>query len=191
MTHNQALNYLGISEISEAEDAIEQALFLLRQQIISKGNIPQLLIARKNKLKQLKQVSKTLSIEYKSEFNNMEINNLYSFNLIDSFNIYHKNKTLIFQQISSNLNFETLDFSIDNLILNLKMYCQFWPELNLENEENILLSKELDSMNMLALLKELELKGICEFSDLNTNELPETLVYEIKRLNALKKQFEE
>ena len=190
MTQNEALNYLGISELSEVRDALEEELFLLRQQIISKGNIPQLLIARKKKLNQLNEVASILNIKKKSKYNQLLINKLESLNLIDCFNLFQKNKALILQKISSELNFENIEHCIDNLMLNLKMYCSLWPELNFENGEQVLLSKELDSMEMLHLLKELESKNICNFSDLTKHELPKPLIMEIKRLNALRKQFE-
>jgi hypothetical protein len=88
------------------------------------------------------------------------------------------------------LNFENIEICIDHLILNLKMYCSLWPEFNSENEEKVLLSKELDSMEMLTLLKELESQNICAFSDLDKHQLPRQLIIEIQRLNAVRKQFE-
>ena len=189
MNKHEALNYLGIQKQSDAFEALEEELFLLRQFLISKGNIPQLLIARKKKLSQLKEVATTLNSKKESRLKYISINKLESSTLINYFNSFENNKALIFQQLSSKLDFEILECSIDNLILNLKMYSSLWPEFNSENKEQVLLSKELDRMEMLAILKELESKGICEFSDLNEKEIPETLIYEIKRLNALKKQF--
>lgn len=191
MNQYEALNYLGIQKESDAFEALEEELFLLRQFIISKGNLPQLLIARKKKLSQLKEVAKTLNSKIESKHNYISINQLDSSTLINYFNSFENNKALIFQQLSSGLDFEILEYSIDNLILNLKMYSSLWPEFNSENKEQVLLSKELDRMEMLAILKELESKGVCEFSDLNEKEISETLIYEIKRLNALKKQFVE
>ncbi len=189
MNKHEALNYLGIQKQSDAFEALEEELFLLRQFLISKGNIPQLLIARKKKLSQLKEVATKLNSKKESRLKYISINKLESSTLINYFNSFENNKALIFQQLSSKLDFEILECSIDNLILNLKMYSSLWPEFNSENKEQVLLSKELDRMEMLAILKELESKGICEFSDLNEKEIPETLIYEIKRLNALKKQF--
>jgi hypothetical protein len=189
MTKHEALNYLGISDFSEASDALEEALFSLRQQIISKGNLPQLLLVRKKKLKQLEQAALVLEIKKDTKIKNILINSLDSINLINCFNLFQKNKAHILQQISYDLNFENLENCIDNLMLNLKMYASVWPELTCEKEE-VLLSKELDSMEMLIILKELQTKNVLNFSDLKLEILPKSLVLEIKRLNLLKKQFE-
>lgn len=191
MTKHEALNYLGISDFSEASDALEEALFSLRQQIISKGNLPQLLLVRKKKLKQLEQVALVLEIKKYTNTKNILINSLDLINLINCFNLFQKNKAQILQQISFDLNFENLENCIDNLMLNLKMYASVWPEFTSDKEEEeILLSKELDSMEMLIILKELQTKNVLNFSDLKLEILPTSLVLEIKRLNLLKKQFE-
>jgi hypothetical protein len=190
MTKHEALNYLGISDFSEASDALEEALFSLRQQIISKGNLPQLLLVRKKKLKQLEQVALALEIKKHTNTKNLLINSLDIINLINCFNLFQKNKAQILQQISYDLNFENLENCIDNLMLNLKMYASVWPEFTSEKEEEVLLSKELDSMEMLIILKELQTKNVLNFSDLKLEILPKSLVLEIKRLNLLKKQFE-
>ena len=190
MTKHEALNYLGISDFSEASDALEEALFSLRQQIISKGNLPQLLLVRKKKLKQLEQVALVLEIKKYTNTKNILINSLDLINLINCFNLFQKNKAQILQQISFDLNFENLENCIDNLMLNLKMYASVWPEFTSEKEEEVLLSKELDSMEMLIILKELQTKNVLNFSDLKLEILPKSLVLEIKRLNLLKKQFE-
>ena len=190
MTKHEALNYLCISDFSEASDALEEALFSLRQQIISKGNLPQLLLVRKKKLKQLEQVALVLEIKKDTNTKNILINSLDLINLINCFNLFQKNKAQILQQISYDLNFENLENCIDNLMLNLKMYASVWPEFTSEKEEEVLLSKELDSMEMLIILKELQTKNVLNFSDLKLEILPTSLVLEIKRLNLLKKQFE-
>lgn len=190
MTKHEALNYLGISDFSEASDALEEALFSLRQQIISKGNLPQLLLVRKKKLKQLEQVALVLEIKKYTNTKNILINSLDLINLINCFNLFQKNKAQILQQISFDLNFENLENCIDNLMLNLKMYASVWPEFTSDKEEEVLLSKELDSMEMLIILKELQTKNVFNFSDLKLEILPTSLVLEIKRLNLLKKQFE-
>lgn len=190
MTKHEALNYLGISDFSEASDALEEALFSLRQQIISKGNLPQLLLVRKKKLKQLEQVALALEIKKHTNTKNLLINSLDLINLINCFNLFQKNKAQILQQISFDLNFENLENCIDNLMLNLKMYASVWPEFTSDKEEEVLLSKELDSMEMLIILKELQTKNVLNFSDLKLEILPTSLVLEIKRLNLLKKQFE-
>ena len=190
MTPNEALNYLGISHYDEANDAIEETLFSLRQQIIAKGNLPQLLDARKKKLNQLKQIKSALNIFNNIEFKEFKINYLNSFNLIDCFNNYEKNKAIIFKQISSQLSIENLENCIDNLNLNIKIYCSCWPQIDRKKDEQVFLSNELESMEMLAILKNLESENICTFSDLSAIVLPEPLAIEIKRLNLLKESFD-
>jgi len=185
----EAETLLKLDEFDSDEEALEQQLFDLHQQLISKAFIPQLLFARKVKLQQLKEICEVLSIELIENSNSFVIKELEAVNLIKSFNDYQKNNSLILSQLSSDLTIHTLDSAIDSLLLNLKNWSLLWPKLELSLDEKILLSKELDSMSFYQVLKELQSINIHSFNNLKKEILPSNLIYEIKRLNLISIYF--
>ena len=189
MSIKEAETLLKLDEFDSADEALEQQLFDLHQQLISKPIIPQLIQARKVKLKKLIEICHVLSIKTNQEFNIFKINELYSINLIQSFNVYQKNNSLILSQLSSDLTIHTLDSAIDSLLLNLKNWSSLWPKLELSFDEKILLSNELDSMSFYQVLKELKSINILSFINLKKEILPSNLIYEIKRLNLISNYF--
>ncbi len=189
MSIKEAETLLRLHEFESAEEALEQQLFDLHQQLISKPIIPQISLARKVKLKQLVEICHILSIETNKNFNSFKINELDSINLIQSFNDYQKNKSLILSQINRNLTIQTLDAAIDALLFNLKNWSKLWPNLEIISDEKILLSKELESMEFYQVLKEMSLINVLNFNDLTLTNIPDKLNTEIKRLNLINSYF--
>ena len=189
MSIKEAETLLRLHEFESAEEALEQQLFDLHQQLISKPIIPQISLARKVKLKQLVEICHILSIETNKNFNSFKINELDSINLIQSFNDYQKNKSLILSQINRNLTIQTLDAAIDALLFNLKNWSKLWPNLEIISDEKILLSKELESMEFYQVLKEMSLINVLNFNDLTSTNIPDKLNTEIKRLNLINSYF--
>jgi hypothetical protein len=185
----EAETLLRLDEFDSAEEALEQQLFDLHQQLISKPIIPQLLQARKVKLQQLIEICLVLSIETNQNFNLFKINELDSINLIQSFNDYQKNKSLILSQLALDLTIQTLDAALDALLLNLKNWSKLWPLITILEDEKILLSKELESMEFYQVLKELKQANVLNFKDLDFTQLPMNLIHEIKRLNLINAYF--
>ena len=189
MSIKEAETLLRLDEFDSAEEALEQQLFDLHQQLISKPIIPQLLQVRKVKLQQLREICHILSIETNQEFNSFKINELDSINLIQSFNDYQKNKSLILSQLARDLTIQTLDAALDALLLNLKNWSKLWPKLEIKSDEKILLSKELESMEFYQVLKEMSLVNVLNFNDLILTTVPDKLNTEIKRLNLISVYF--
>ena len=189
MSIKEAETLLRLDEFDSAEEALEQQLFDLHQQLISKPIIPQLLQARKVKLQQLTEICHVLSIETNRIFNSFKINELDSFNLIQSFNDYQKNKSLILSQLARDLTIQTLDAALDTLLLNLKKWSKLWPLITILEDEKILLSKELESMEFYQVLKELKQANVLNFKDLDFTQLPVNLIHEIKRMNLINTYF--
>lgn len=189
MTSQEARIFLKVEEFESYEEAFEFQLFELKQQLISKPCIPQLLQVRILKLKQLKEICKVLQIDVQKTSLELKINHLNSFNLIDCFNTYQKNKTLILIQLSSNLNINSLEISMNLLLQNLKQWSMLWHKKVIHKKDKILLSKELESMEFYQVLKELKEHNIIYFNDLKEEKLPANLIYEIKRLNLISESF--
>ena len=189
MTKQEASIIIRVDDFESFEEALEFQLFELKQQLISKPCIPQLLQARLSKLSQLKEATLVLDIKTESVNLNLEINELDSSNLIDSFNSYQKNKNLILARLSSKLTFDLLDVSINLMLENLKKWSKLWPIITILEDEKILLSKELESMEFYQVLKELKHANVLNFKDLYFKKLPNNLNHEIKRLNLISNYF--
>ena len=189
MIKQEASIFLGIEDFESFEEALEFRLFELKQQLISKPCIPQLLQARLSKLKQLKEACRALEFEIKSTTIELKINELNIYSLIDCFNSFQKNKNIILARLFSNLTIDLMEISINLLLENLKVWSKLWPKIPILEDEKILLSKELESMEFYQVLKELKQVNVLNFNDLDFTQLPENLNHEIKRLNLISECF--
>ena len=189
MTKQEASIFLRIEDFESCEEALEFQLFELKQQLISKPCIPQLLQARLSKLKQLKEACRALEFEIESTIIELKINELNIYSLTDCFNSFLKNKNVILARLSSNLTIDLMEISINLLLENLKVWSKLWPKIPILEDEKILLSKELESMKFYQVLKELKQVNVFNFKDLDFDLLPENLNHEIKRLNLISEYF--
>jgi hypothetical protein len=185
MNQIEALKFLGIDSILECEEAIENKIFEIKQEIISNCHVPQLILAKQKKLKHLVSICETLIINFKKENEKFEIEPLNSESMLDSFNLYHKNRALILQKIASNSELHVLIFCSDLLLQNLRTWAQKWPKLEIEMKDYVKLSKELESVEMLRLIKNLNEHNVFNFNDLNSENTQKDLMIEIQRLNQI------
>lgn len=190
MTPTEAEIILQLNSFDNLEDAVENQLFEIRQQLINKVVLPQLLKARKQKLIQLKTAAEVSGFEFKNSSNSLVLKPLKELTLIDTFNTFQENKTKISQQLSTELSFENIENCIDLLSENLRNWCELWSEIEPIKDSEILLSKELDSMRFYEILKSLQLKNIVNFDALVGEEIPFELQLEIARLNEINKLFQ-
>lgn len=190
MTPSEAEIILQLNSFDNLEDAVENQLFEIRQQLINKVVIPQLLKARKQKLIQLKTASEVSGFEFKKSSNSLVLKPLKELTLIDTFNTFQENKTKILQQLSGELSFENIENCIDLLSDNLRNWCELWSVIEVKNATEVLLSKELESMRFYEILKSLQLKNINNFDALVGEEIPLELQIEIVRLNEINKLFQ-
>jgi len=143
VTKQEASIFIGIEDFETCEEALEFRLFELKQQLISKPCIPQLLQARLSKLKQLKEACRALEFEIESTIIELKINELNIYSLTDCFNSFQKNKNFILAQLSANLTIDLMEISINLLLENLKGWSKLWPKIPISEDEKIVLSKEL------------------------------------------------
>jgi hypothetical protein len=75
-------------------------------------------------------------------------------------------------------------------VKNLKNWAKKWPKLETDGKNEVKLSKELESVEMLRLIKEVNSYNILNFNDLKSENTPKDLMIEIQRLNDLTTFFE-
>jgi len=185
MTQNEALSFLGIDEISASKDAIDAALFELKNQLFSSSHLPQLLDAKRNKLVKLKEVAEVLNQLFSQQPLDIQIQNNDTTAIMESFNIYQKNESIIKQKIILSNDINVLLTCIDLFLENLKTWCYKWSKINFEQISDVKISNALYSMEMLQCIKELNQNEIIFFDQLNESILQNKLKIEISRLNQL------
>lgn len=185
MTQNEALSFLGIDEISMSKDAIEAALFDLKNQLFSSSHLPQLLDTKRNKLLKLKEVAEVLNLLFSQQLSDIQIQNNDSPAIMESFEIYQKNESIIKQKIILSNDINVLLTCIDSLLENLKMWCYKWSKIKFVQISDVKISIALDNMEMLQCIKELNQKEIIFFDQLNESILQNKLKIEISRLIQL------
>jgi hypothetical protein len=183
MNQHEALKFLGVHSISESEEAIENKLFEIKQEITANCHVPQLIVAKQKKLKQISSISEIFNIQIPKEESNFQLEKLETDSMLDSFNLYHKNRSQILQKIFSSNDIHFIIYCSDLLLLNLKIWAEKWPKLDTHSKEEVKLSKELESVEMYRLIKEMNEKGIVFFNELEKTNISESLKIEIGRLN--------
>jgi hypothetical protein len=189
MNEHEAINYLDIASLSESQEAIEHKIFQLKQELISSCHVPQLIVAKQKKLRQLISISEILNISIEKLEADFEIEDLETNSILDSFNLYHKNRAIILREILANDNLNFLISCSDLLLINLKKWVEKWPLIQSNPAEEIKLSKELESVEMYRLIKELNEKNKLVFSDLDLINETSTIKIEIERLNLIASYF--
>ena len=105
--------------------------------------------------------------------------------ILESFNTYHLNRTLLMQKITLSNNCRFIISCIDLLIKNTQIWCEKWSKMKLNEELEVKISKELDSIQMLQTIKSLKNRDILKFVDLREEDLAHPLLQEIRRLNLI------
>lgn len=189
MNEHEAINYLGITSLSESQEAIEHKIFQLKQELISSCHVPQLIVAKQKKLRQLISISEILNISIEKLEADFEIENQETNSILDSFNLYHKNRAFILREILANDNLYFLISCSDLLLINLKKWAEKWPLIQSNPADEIKLSKELESVEMYRLIKELNENNKLVFSDLDLINETRSIKIEIERLNLIASYF--
>ena len=190
MNQIEALKFLGIDSILDAEEAIENKIFEIKKEIIASCHVPQLILAKQKKLKQLVSICEICHIQLETEFEKFELEHLDSESILDTFNLYHKNRSQIFQKIASNSDLNLIVYTCDLLYQNLRNWAIKWPKLESVVYVDVKLSKELESVEMFRIIKNLNERNVFDFNDLKFENIPTDLFIEIQRLNELTSYFD-
>jgi len=109
--------------------------------------------------------------------------------LADLFNAYYINKNTLKQRLFATFSIEELSLLLKEMCENEKTFANLFDFL--EIDEQLIVSKEPDPMDIHEAIKEASDKKIHTLADVknNTNKLPFTLLKEMKRLLLLSKKY--
>lgn len=193
MTHAEAKNHLNWNE-SEDEliDAYENQLFSHRQFFLTKTPIPTVFSGRFSKLKLMDESFEILGGVLKSEAA-LEID--FSFEseeiraVVSTYQLGRNQFKLAYSQAKSGK--ALIEIAQQQLRFE-GLYLSKWKSELTEENASLLLSKEMDPMELLHAIQEAASSGVMTFSELqkNAKKVPEILVNEKNRLSLLYKKFE-
>jgi len=145
---------LNTNEFDSPLEAYEHQLFSIRKNLMIYPVIPSLFYKKREKLRKLSQAYAHFG-KMKETAEIYELMPLTGENLREKFISYEQNKSLIKQHLSRFLNASNIEQGILRLIDNLALWAEELKDMRLEHIEIEAVSKELDSMTMHTLFKEI------------------------------------
>lgn len=187
MTSAEALNWLGADDPEDALDLFEEKLFELKQYFLQKPIISKLYLAQIRKIKTFSEVA--FALGFTSDENDEKLQDGefdFSENIIESVSHFEKLRSRFRLSVSSTLSPLDLEREVLQIVEIQQLFLKKWPEI--EVEDDTIISREPDPMELLMALRTAQERGISHFSDLRQSgtELPEALLNEWKRLSLLR-----
>lgn len=197
MTKSEALLFFPFDESEEEiEEVYESLLFEYKLFFQSKVPIRKVFNSKIQKLKKMHEAFLVLGGQIESAIFELDLK-LTNGSMLDLFNQYQRLRNSIKVQLLSVENAVELEKIVNHYLLLEEMYRNYWPQIELDSEEQISVSVEPDSMSLLKALKELEGEQICDFSQLHSksaekieNNSLNIILMEAKRLSLLRKMDE-
>ena len=197
MTKSEALLFFPFDESEEEiEEVYESLLFDYKLFFQSKVPIRKVFNSKIQKLKKMHEAFLILGGQIESAIFESDLK-LTNGSMLDVFNQYQRLRNSIKVQLLSVENAVELEKIVNQYLLLEDMYRNYWPQIELDSEEQISVSVEPDSMLLLKALKELEGEQISDFSQLQSkssekieNNSLNIILMEAKRLSLLRKMDE-
>ncbi|MFN5418152.1 MAG: hypothetical protein ACK5B9_13930 [Flavobacteriia bacterium] len=190
MTEKEARVFLNLSadfDEDEIVEAQENLLFELKQFFLTRVPLRKLFQSRLEKLIKLEETFSVYKIEMQ-KFKKIAMNfNFESDDILLVYNSYQAENKRLKSLISQSYIPSEVSFYVEQLIYLEKKYAQKWfSDSNLD--ENIIVSKEADAMELLESIKNYEGKSFSALKK-NENSPSETLLNEMKRLSLLAHKY--
>ena len=165
MTEAEARIFLGLENGEDPQEALEEQLFQFKQFFTSRPIIQSTFKSKLEKLKKLDEAACFFEIEHRDSLV-YETESFGGFeNIEEAFQCYQILKSILFQRIQIIRAPLELQQCVEDLLQLNSDYIRLWPNTNL-NESAVILSKEVDPMELLADIKRMKVNGIMTFDDL-------------------------
>lgn len=186
MTIEEAKVYLPHADRDELLDIIDEKLFEFQQFFLTKAPIVKVWNGRVAKLERYIEALGVLGHSLYTSNEDTEFLADLPDNVSEAFSIYNQKVALMKIRISSSKDFLALKNAVRSYLEFQLNYQQLWRNDNLELNEEVILGKEPDVMELVEAIKEFNLNGGETFSDIPKlgNEV---LLKEMKRVSLLLK----
>ncbi len=165
MTEAEARIFLGLEKDDDPQEALEEQLFQFKKFFTSRPIIQSTFKSKLEKLKKLDEAACFFEIEHRDSLV-YETESFGGFeNIEEAFQCYQILKSILFQRIQIIRAPLELQQCVEDLLQLNSDYIRLWPNTNL-NESAVILSKEVDPMELLADIKRMKENGIVTFEDL-------------------------
>ncbi len=188
MTRQEALNVLGIDDPEESTDAFEELLFEIKQYFLTKPVVSKLFLAQLTKIDRLYEAAEVLGVEISSEkapISDMKVH--FEGVVLNDYLLYEKARAHFKQVLLKTIDRAEIKSIIHQLLEVQQAFLTLWPKIS---DDNVVIGKEPDPMELLASIKEVNESGVYRFDqlDLSLNAIPAILLNEWKRLSLLSKK---
>jgi len=181
MTIDEAKIYFVTTDKEELESEYQTELFKQKNFFVTTSPIPKVFLARLKKLKRIHEAYLTLGGEdFPSDY--LETRIALDDDLGSSFRVYNKVRNVVRQKIMITKSVSDLERMVLDLLEETRLYAKVWSD-QYDNLEGVLVSNEMDQMNVLQELKRLEYSGIVTIEELKKLDKENILVRESKRLS--------
>ena len=190
MTVKEAEIFLKLGNDFDEDDIIdaqENLLFELKQFFLTRVPLQKLFQSRLDKLSKLEETYSVFQIEKENFAKNSLDLTFDSDDILSVYNSYQLENKRIKNFISQSNNPNEVCFYVQELILLEKKYAQKWFDEKFI-DEGVVVSKELDPMELLASIKNFSGKSFAALKK-NQNSPSETLLNEMKRLSLLAHKY--
>ena len=196
MTEKEALVVIGVLDRDDdLRDLLEDALFEIKQFIISKPLISKLIDGQIKKLEKLSEVVRVLNIDSKNTANTKEewLHQFSNESILSVLNSFELKKAKLKQYLSFTYSPSEMIYVISQLIQLQADYSACWPLVEVVEDEGVVISKEPDVMQLLVEIKKMSTEGILAFQQLTQISLDQypAMQQELKRLSLLRKKENE
>jgi hypothetical protein len=196
MTEKEALVVIGaLDRDDDLRDLLEDALFEIKQFIISKPLISKLIDGQIKKLEKLSEVVRVLNIDSKNTANSKEewLHQFSNESILSVLNSFELKKAKLKQYLSFTDSPSEMIYVISQLIQLQADYSACWPLVEVAEDEGVVISKEPDAMQLLVEIKKMSTEGILAFQQLTQISLDQypAMKQELKRLSLLRKKENE
>ena len=196
MTEKEALVVIGVlHRDDDLRDLLEDALFEIKQFIISKPLISKLIDGQIKKLEKLSEVVRVLNIDSKNTANTKEewLHQFSNESILSVLNSFELKKAKLKQYLSFTDSPSEMIYVISQLIQLQADYSACWPLVEVVEDEGVVISKEPDVMQLLVEIKKMSTEGILAFQQLTQISLDQypAMQQELKRLSLLRKKENE
>ncbi|MCF8416223.1 MAG: hypothetical protein K9G40_08265 [Crocinitomicaceae bacterium] len=196
MTEKEALVVIGaLDRDDDLRDLLEDALFEIKQFVISKPLISKLIDGQIKKLEKLSEVVRVLNIDSKNSSNSKEewLHQFSNESILSVLNSFELKKAKLKQYLSFTDSPSEMIYVISQLIQLQADYSACWPLVEVAEDEGVVISKEPDAMQLLVEIKKMSTEGILAFQQLTQISLDQypAMQQELKRLSLLRKKENE
>lgn len=182
MERSEALLYLPLTDDHSVDDLYEQKLFEWKNFFVHRFPISKLFLKKLEQLEKLEKAYEVLGGSISEKSKTYSVNLQFEADLKQSFLQYAAERNNLKVQLYAANSAGDIIFIIQNLLKLTAAYAKVWnvPELD---TNGVVVSKEVDPMDLLNAIKEAEEKGVTTIADIAKLNEGDMLLNEAKRLS--------